>query len=65
MDIAYTEEKKFSMEQVQELFRSVGWVSGEYPQRLYKALMHSSRARPTSRAPSHAVVTRDECISAL
>jgi len=43
MDIAYTEEKKFTMEQVQELFRSVGWVSGEYPQRLYKALMHSSR----------------------
>ena len=40
MDIAYTEEKKFTMEQVQELFRSVGWVSGEYPQRLYKALMH-------------------------
>ena len=31
MDIAYTEEKKFTMEQVQELFRSVGWVSGEYP----------------------------------
>lgn len=43
MDIAYTEEKKFTMEQVQKLFRSVGWVSGEYPQRLYKALMHSSR----------------------
>ena len=43
MDIAYTEEKKFTLEQVQELFRSVGWVSGEYPQRLYKALMHSSR----------------------
>ena len=31
MDIAYTEEKKCTMEQVQELFRSVGWVSGEYP----------------------------------
>lgn len=38
----YTEEKKFTQEQVQKLFLSVGWVSGNYPQRLYKALMHSS-----------------------
>ncbi|MCD7757107.1 MAG: GNAT family N-acetyltransferase [Clostridiales bacterium] len=30
------------MEQVQTLFRSVGWVSGEYPTRLHKALTHSS-----------------------
>ena len=36
--IQYTEEKIF----MQELFLSVGWVSGQYPQRLYKALMHSS-----------------------
>lgn len=42
MDITYTEEKTFTQEQVQALFRSVGWVSGEYPSRLYKALMHSS-----------------------
>lgn len=42
MDITYTEEKVFKQEQVQALFRSVGWVSGEYPSRLYKALMHSS-----------------------
>ena len=40
--IQYTEEKIFTQEQVQELFLSVGWVSGQYPQRLYKALMHSS-----------------------
>ena len=40
--ITYTEEKKFTQEQVQELFLSVGWVSGEYPIRLHKALMHSS-----------------------
>lgn len=40
--ITYTEEKKFTQEQVQELFLSVGWVSGQYPSRLYKALMHSS-----------------------
>ena len=42
MNIIYTEEKKFTQEQVQALFQSVGWVSGEYPSRLYKALKHSS-----------------------
>ncbi len=40
--ITYTEEKKFTQTQIQELFLSVGWVSGQYPSRLYKALMHSS-----------------------
>lgn len=40
--IEYTEEKKFTKEQVEELFCSVNWVSGKYPKRLYKALMHSS-----------------------
>lgn len=38
----YTENKIFTKEQVQELFLSVGWISGQYPERLYKALMHSS-----------------------
>ena len=38
----YTEEKIFTQEQVQELFLSVNWVSGNYPERLYKALMNSS-----------------------
>lgn len=38
----YTEEKKFTKEQVQHLFLSVNWVSGNYPERLYKALMNSS-----------------------
>ena len=38
----YTEEKKFTKEQVQQLFLSVQWVSGNYPERLYKALMNSS-----------------------
>ena len=42
MEIIYTEEKKFTQEQVEELFLSVNWISGKYPQRLYKALMHSS-----------------------
>jgi len=40
--IKYTEEKKFTQEQVQKLFLSVGWTSGNYPKRLYKALMNSS-----------------------
>jgi ribosomal protein S18 acetylase RimI-like enzyme len=40
--IQYTEEKKFTKEQVERLFLSVHWVSGKYPERLYKALMNSS-----------------------
>lgn len=39
--IRYTEEKTFTQDQVQELFKSVGWISAEYPQRLNKALMNS------------------------
>jgi ribosomal protein S18 acetylase RimI-like enzyme len=42
MSIIYTEEKKFTQSQVQELFLSVGWVSGQYSGRLYKALQNSS-----------------------
>lgn len=42
MQITYTMEKRFTQQQIQELFLSVGWVSGQYPSRLYKALMHSS-----------------------
>lgn len=40
--LIYTEKKKFTKEQVQQLFLSVHWVSGNYPERLYKALMNSS-----------------------
>lgn len=40
--ITFTEEKIFTKEQVQQLFLSVNWVSGNYPERLYKALMNSS-----------------------
>lgn len=39
--IKYTEEKTFTQGQLQELFKSVGWISAEYPQRLHKALMNS------------------------
>lgn len=40
--LRYTEEKIFTQEQVQQLFLSVNWISGNYPERLYKALMNSS-----------------------
>ncbi len=41
LEITYTEEKRFTREQTERLFRSVNWVSGEYPERLHRALMHS------------------------
>lgn len=40
--IEYTEERKFTQKQVEELFLSIGWVSGKYPTPLYRALQHSS-----------------------
>ena len=42
MLIRYTEEKCFTQQQVQDLFLSVHWISGQYPARLHKALLHSS-----------------------
>lgn len=42
MEITFTEEKKFTREQVEELFLSVGWISAQYPTRLFKALQNSS-----------------------
>ena len=41
MTIRYTDDKSFTMEQTERLFRSVGWESAQYPQRLHKALMGS------------------------
>ncbi len=38
----YTEEKCFTQKQIQDLFESVHWISANYPQKLYKALMNSS-----------------------
>lgn len=40
--LKYTEQKIFTQEQVQKLFLSVNWIFENYPERLYKALMHSS-----------------------
>lgn len=38
MEITYTDAKDFSARDLQELFRSVGWLSANYPERLKKAL---------------------------
>lgn len=40
--LKFTEKKIFTQAQIQQLFLSVNWVSGNYPERLYKALMNSS-----------------------
>ena len=39
MVITYTEEKNFTPQQVADLFLSVRWVVGKYPDRLHRALM--------------------------
>ncbi len=41
-EIKYTEEKIFTKEQVERLFLSVNWVSGKYPDKLFRALNNSS-----------------------
>lgn len=38
MNIRYADNKCFTQLQVQDLFRSVDWISADYPQRLIKAL---------------------------
>ena len=43
MAITYTEERNFTPQQAADLFLSVRWVVGKYPDRLHKALMNSSR----------------------
>ncbi|KFI81589.1 GNAT family N-acetyltransferase [Bifidobacterium psychraerophilum] len=42
MDITYTTERDFTKDDVRRLFASVGWVSADYPNHLYDALMGSS-----------------------
>ena len=38
MDIKYTDSRNFTAVQLQGLFQSVGWISGNYPERLKIAL---------------------------
>ena len=42
MAITYSEDKNFTPQQAADLFLSVRWVVGKYPDRLHKALMNSS-----------------------
>lgn len=41
MKIFYTTKKSFTKKQIQELFLSVHWISGQYPEQLYNALLNS------------------------
>jgi len=41
MAIHYRSTKTFDAAQLQELFLSVGWASGEYPEKLRQAMMNS------------------------
>ncbi len=43
MQISYKETKNFSPKELERLFLSVGWESGRYPQRLSRAMKHSSQ----------------------
>ena len=38
MNIKYTEQKVYTQQHVQDLFKSVDWISANYPERLMKAL---------------------------
>ncbi len=40
MDIVYTDKRDYTPAQLQSLFRSVDWISADYPERLKKALDH-------------------------
>ena len=42
MKIEYKETKDFTEKEVEQLFLSVNWLSGRYPDRLIKALKGSS-----------------------
>ena len=41
--ITYKETKTFTTEEIETLFLSVNWTSGKYPERVVKALQHSSQ----------------------
>ena len=42
MNIVYKETKDFTEQEVEELFLSVKWLSGKYPERLIKIFVISS-----------------------
>jgi ribosomal protein S18 acetylase RimI-like enzyme len=42
MNIEFKDLKKFTEHELQDLFLSVGWLSGNYPERLVNAIKNSS-----------------------
>lgn len=40
MEIIYTDQREYTTDDLQALFRSVDWISANYPERLKKALDH-------------------------
>ena len=42
MDIKFKETKEFTKQQLEQLFLSVNWSSGKYPERLVRAMKNSS-----------------------
>lgn len=42
MDIKFKETKEFTKQQLEQLFLSVNWSSGKYPDRLVRAMENSS-----------------------
>lgn len=42
MEIVYKETKEFSEQEIEELFLSVNWDSGKYPEKIVKGLKNSS-----------------------
>lgn len=38
INIRYTDKREYTSEQIHALFKSVDWLSADYPQRLFKAL---------------------------
>lgn len=43
MSIQYRDTKEFSEEQLQRLFLSVNWESGQYPEKLVRAMRNSTQ----------------------
>ncbi len=43
MNITYKETKEFTKQEIEDLFLSVNWYSGRYPERVVKALKNSSK----------------------
>jgi len=41
MSIQYRNIKEFQPKELQDLFQSVKWISGQYPEKLKKAMKHS------------------------